>query len=803
MSNGMKKTLQYGFGFVALIVAALIVAPFFIDVNDYKDEISQKVEDATGRAMTIGAIQVSLFPWVGVELEDVHLANPAGFADRDFVGVKHLDVKVAVLPLLDGRYEIKEFILNTPDIYLERHTDGQTNWDDLTGEEKAPATTGKAAAVSGKKKADGMAASGNADIKAKENVALAGLKADHISIKHGKVTWVDAQKGVRYELAELNVGLEDVQLDRPIRFDLSGTLQGDAFSVKGQLGPLGDPTRLDVNKLPLQADITVDGLHLGAFKQDISGWPDMLGPIDDAILTFAANLEQRPDGMRMFKGQASLNAAHAFSAQWNMGSSGSDVLDIHEATMVVDKKPVLKLTGTVKNLGEKAAYELKISSDKIERTWLTTFVPGLKAMYAGHPSPWKHVRMTSLLAGNATAVDIRDVQLFLDDELLHGSGHLIMGDRPDIQLQLAGKVLHMDPWLPQGKADEEQNATAESRAAQKPAAGEQKKKARNAAARQAGAAGKPDAAEPDLRFLKNWLISARLEIGTLHMRGLQMQQFRMNVQGAKGKIRLSPLRFGLAGGKVEEQAVLYVSQYPARWTESAHVMGVHIGPVLQAMADTDKLEGTLTMETNLKATGLTQKAIRRLNGKGNIMLRDGKVKGFDIAGAIRRFTNPTAAQNGPQETDFAQLSGSFIIHNGVLSNKDLFMASPLLRVTGAGTVNLVQKGLDYRVKPTVVGTLKGQGDTVTIRKGFSIPLHLSGSFDDVKVRPEVDAKSLIQSVGNMGAGGSLGGVAGKLLGGGHNKQPSHKKGKKRKKAGAKNKQPPAGKNPLGNIPLPF
>ncbi len=790
MSNGMKKTLQYVFGFVALIVVTLVVAPFFINVNDYKDEISQKMEDATGRAMTIGDIQISLFPWVGVELEDVHLANPAGFADRDFVAVKHLDVKVAVLPLLDGRYEIKEFILNTPDIYLERHANGQTNWDDLTGSEKTPAVAAKPAAP-GKKKDGGKAASEAGD-KAQGNMVLAGLKADHITIQHGRVTWVDAQKDARYELAELDVSLEDVQLDRPIRLDLSGTLQGDAFSVKGQLGPLGDPAKLEIERLPLQADISVDSLHLGSFKKDITGWPEILGPIDDAVLAFAASVEQRPDGMRMLKGRLGLNATHVFSVQWNMDSSGSDMLDIREATMVVDQKPVLKLTGTVKHLGGEPAYELKVSSDKIERTWLTTFIPELEAMYAGHPSPWKHVRMTSLLAGSATAVDIRDVQLFLDDELLHGSGHFIMGNTPDIRLQLAGKELHLGPWLPQGKADDELDVKTETSTAQQAAP----------AGQDVGGGDQPAETEPDLRFLKNWLISARMEIGILHMRGLQMRQFRMNIQGAKGKIRLSPLRFGLAGGKVEEQAVLMVAQYPARWTESVHVMGVHVGPVLQAIADTDQLEGTLTMETNLKATGLTQKAIRRLNGKGNIMLRDGKIKGFDIAGAIRKFTNPVAAQSGPQETDFAQLSGSFTIHNGVLSNKDLFMASPLLRVTGAGTVNLVQKMLDYHVKPTVVGTLKGQGDTVTIRKGFSIPLHLSGSFDDVKVRPEVDAKSLIQSVGNVGAGGSLGGIAGKLLGGGNNKQTTQQKGKKRKKAGNKN-QAPAGSNPLGNIPLPF
>jgi hypothetical protein len=92
------------------------------------------------------------------------------------------------------------------------------------------------------------------------------------------------------------------------------------------------------------------------------------------------------------------------------------------------------------------------------------------------------------------------------------------------------------------------------------------------------------------------------------------------------------------------------------------------------------------------------------------------------------------------------------------------MASPLLRVTGQGEVNLAAKTLDYHIKPRVIGSLLGQGGAVTVRKGLSIPLHISGPWNAPRVRPEVDPSTIIENIeGVVGGGaGGAGGVAGKI-----------------------------------------
>jgi len=71
----MKALKWVGIAFgclIVLIVAALLIIPFFVDLNDYKPEIERRVAEATGRSFSIGGdIDLSLFPWAGVALADL------------------------------------------------------------------------------------------------------------------------------------------------------------------------------------------------------------------------------------------------------------------------------------------------------------------------------------------------------------------------------------------------------------------------------------------------------------------------------------------------------------------------------------------------------------------------------------------------------------------------------------------------------------------------------------------------------------------------------------------------------------
>ena len=739
MSSSVNKIVRYSLIVIGLVVVGLLAAPLFIDVNSYKNKIEQSVEDATGRALHIGSIQASLFPWIGVELEDVHLANRQGFSKEDFLSIQHLNVKLALLPLFSRQVEIKTFEVQAPKVLLERHKGGETNWGDLVS--TSPVVDANATPASSHDRETSPA-----------QPLLAALQAELITLHGGEVKWRDAGAKALL-LSDLNIKLSDVQLERPLKLQLSGKLSGNNFAVDAELGPIGDLAKLDPLKLPIQGSFEAQNIQLALLKPWVANWPQQLGAMEQASLDVNMKMEQHPDGIRLMKGSVGLHSLLQVGLNWKLEMDGDDRIQLRQAIVHLNNKKLLAMKGRVTQLSSgDPRFRMRLESESLTRNWLAGYVPALTAMYADHPSAWKQIKVTALLAGSSQQLEIRDMQLMLDKELLQVSGAVIYAI-PDIRLRIAARELHLDPWLPQGK---EKPAVANS-AATTAGDGATPVVADTGSARDGTVAS--EQAEPDLRFLKSWRVTAKMQASTLYVRGMAMQNFHVKINGSDGRFDMNPLSFKLSGGKVDEKASLNVAAYPVQWRESVQISDVQVGPLLRALADMDMLEGTLSMDSNMHGIGLTPAAVKHLNGRGNVMLRNGKVKGIDVAGAIRRFTNPSAKQ-GAKETDFAQLSGSFVIRNGMVDNQDLFMASPLLRVTGKGNINLVAKVLDYHITPRVVGTLIGQGDAVPVRKGLTLPLHITGAFADPKIRPELNAKALIQNAPTLLNKGGLGALLG-------------------------------------------
>jgi uncharacterized protein involved in outer membrane biogenesis len=711
----IKRIVKYSLGVLAVLLVLLLAAPFFIDVNDYRPQIAQAVEKATGREISIGEMHASLFPWVGVSLDNVELANRKGFSDVPFVKVKNLEVQVALLPLFSREVEIKQFRLDGPQIFLERNIKGEGNWEDL-----------------GRKPADTAAAPQSAPAQEEGSSSLAALSAEALQLVDGKLVWMDAASGKRLELKHIQIDVSHVQLNQPVHATASAQIDGGAIDVDALIGPIGDLGKLDVAHLPLQLKVsTGEPVGLQPFAAWLPELPAPFGDMKNAHLDLNMQLEQRPDGLRLSVGHTALHAGVRADLDWKVEMPDARQLRVQQLQVKLEQAAVLQAQGDVRNLDATPRYTMRIQSEPLARTWLEQFVPELKGMYAGHAAPWKQVKLGAMLAGDPERVEIRDMQLLLDGELVQLSGTIAYARAPDIRLRLAANTLHLDPWLPQ-PASQKDGGGAPAAAA--PAASEK-------------------AVEPDLRFLKSWRVNAQMQIEQMHLRGLQLDHLRATAKGERGLFTLDPLRFELSGGQVSEKASLDASRYPATWTESIHASRIRLGPVLKALADMDLIEGTMQLETDLKATGLLPDTAKKsLNGRGQVSLTDGRVKGFDIAGTLRNLAAP-GKQGGPQYTDFAQLQGSFVIRNGIAKNSDLFMASPLFRLTGEGTVDLPKSSLDYHVKPRLVGTLVGQGDTLTVRKGLTVPLHIFGPFASPRVQPQIDARELISDVIQKRLGG--------------------------------------------------
>jgi AsmA protein len=97
------------------------------------------------------------------------------------------------------------------------------------------------------------------------------------------------------------------------------------------------------------------------------------------------------------------------------------------------------------------------------------------------------------------------------------------------------------------------------------------------------------------------------------------------------------------------------------------------------------------------------------------------------------------ARTGAARTVFDAMTVSAKVDKGVVTSDDLNISTSVLKITGAGSVGLVEQTLDYRLKAVVQAAEPEDAsqDLVQLR-GATIPLRISGTLNDPKVAVDIE-----------------------------------------------------------------
>src|ERR1700722_18717630 len=170
-------------GLVALFVVVLLGIRLFVDPNDYKDRIARVVKNSTGRELTLsGQIDLSVFPWIALELGPASLGNPPGFSAQPFAAVQHVALRVKVPPLLCNELDIGRIQIDGLDLSLQKNAAGRGNWQDFGGPDTAPGATPNSSSGGGN-----LPDLGGVEIK-DSRVSYQDLVADHLNFALGHLT---------------------------------------------------------------------------------------------------------------------------------------------------------------------------------------------------------------------------------------------------------------------------------------------------------------------------------------------------------------------------------------------------------------------------------------------------------------------------------------------------------------------------------------------------------------------------------------------------------------------------------------
>ncbi|HYN12862.1 MAG TPA: AsmA family protein [Burkholderiales bacterium] len=333
-----------------------------------------------------------------------------------------------------------------------------------------------------------------------------------------------------------------------------------------------------------------------------------------------------------------------------------------------------------------------------------------------------------------------DLAIKLDDSTIQAKLGLAKFSPPAYQFDVNVDRLNVDKYLPQEPAKPAPPAAKPAPPAAKPAPAPQK------------------ADTPiDLSFLKELNASGKLQFGALQVRGLKLANVQAQVRAANGRMDIAPhsasLYEGTLNGALSAQA-------DNRITLKESLTNVSVGPLLRDVAQQDRLEGRGNIALDVTASGKSVDAMKKaLNGAAKLHLRDGAVKGINLAEVMRKAKSALGAESAQaadknEKTDFSELSASFTIKNGVAHNEDLDIKAPLLRVTGKGDIDIGNSRLDYVTKAAVVGSAKGQGGAErSDLAGLTVPVRLVGSFDDLKY--QVDYRGAAAELAKSKAGDKI------------------------------------------------
>jgi AsmA protein len=261
-------------------------------------------------------------------------------------------------------------------------------------------------------------------------------------------------------------------------------------------------------------------------------------------------------------------------------------------------------------------------------------------------------------------------------------------------------------------------------------------------------AAKPE--EPiDLSGLKGLNLKGDLKIAQLIASNVKLENVHLGVKAAGGKVDAEPLTADLYQGKLDGAAS--VNANDNRFALKADLPGVAVGPLLKDALNSDMLEGKGNVALDIQTVGNTVTAMKKaLGGTAKLSLKDGGLKGINIDELIRK-AKKQPSQSSSQRTDLSELTASFVIKNGVAHNDDLSAKAPLLRLSGAGDVNIGANAIDYLAKVSFVASSAGQGGKdLADLNGQTLPVKIDGTLDAPQFHPDLNA--LLKGVVKQQAG---------------------------------------------------
>ncbi|MBI1238780.1 MAG: AsmA family protein [Alphaproteobacteria bacterium] len=454
-------------------------------------------------------------------------------------------------------------------------------------------------------------------------------------------------------------------------------------------------------------DGTVSYSDLGA------GTTETIEAINVSIALPSLDDPLEADGSLTYKGET-LNIDASAETPRALLEGGATPIALEIASRLIDAT----FTGSLDSAKTALNGGISLSADSVRdlATWLGTALPKGEGFQA--------LSLKGTIASAGTRADFKDLTLSFDN--MAGTGALALdtgGAVPYLSGALDLNQLDLNPYL----ADSGSGTGATASSAPLSGGG--------------SSGGGRWSSEPiDASGLKAINADLTFTVGAFRVQKINMGKSLVTLVLKNGVMTVNLKELDLYQGSGAGVFVVDGSRGAPTIRTKMTLDAIQALPLLTDAADMSWLEGLGTVTLDVAGTGGSQAAIMRsLTGNGAISFVDGSIRGVNLAEIARNIEGALtgSAIGESAKTDFAQLGGTFKITNGVLTNTDLSLLNPFVRMLGNGAIDIGAQTMKYRVEPRAVSSIEGQGGQGDLA-GVGIPFLISGPWNNLSFAPDLE-----------------------------------------------------------------
>lgn len=695
MSKPVKWLLGTAIVLVALIIIIPLCLPLFIDPNDYKETIAQKVQEQTGRTLAIpGDINLD-FSLIGLntvfKMGEVRLSSSKDFPETEFFSSKDVEINLALWPLIKNKeLKVNRVRLDGVSVNLVKNEEGVSSWEDLAGGAQP-----QPEAAQQEKPAD------------KSGKGLAGIDIGEIQAQNINFSYTDKQTGRTVKLNGLNL-------------DTGRIRQGHSFPFKADF----ELFVTDSGQQPLSAKINAKSNFTFFLSEQhfiIDGF-NLVSLVKDSSL---------PTGEIDFEISADIDLALQ-----------KQIIDIRNMSIRQGKMQVETMLNIAGLSDPQFNGSLRIPQ----------FSPRNQAEILGITLPVEDPQSLTKMSveldfsGNMAEMQVNKINLNFDETTVSGKASVTNFLQPAYNLTLHINQLDLDRYTAGKKAaqaaETPPSPPASTSTSQAPPSQPQK----NA-----------DQIIVPVEQLRKLTFNAEVKIDKLKAAQLNMTNMQLKASGKGGLIQIEPFAADFYDGNITVTADIDARPDTPVVHVINDLKSIELGPMFIDLTGKEEIKGRADIQADITSRGVTRNELNRnANGKMDLSLTDGEIAKLKIIDTIRTAKallgskknekqqdadgEKSAAEKQPvkqkvdsgRSTAFASLKATGVITNGVFKNDDLLAESELMRIKGKGTVDIVNEKIDYLLTIYLAKSIDRNEETGLVDLADTpIPYRVKGSFDKI------------------------------------------------------------------------